>query len=181
MSILQRFSNLNTKNNVCCLTTSFRTTHGSVFWSVTNIGRAIHRLIGFLLNPVAHNPPLNWLRHHGLGFCYIKNHLVKVLVQDVKEILERVRKKIMVWLKILLLVATVTDGDGLTSCGKSTEFAGNFLRKPLIWRDRTDGNILRCPYKYPLVWLKLLLAVWQPFLAVITAPSSPPPPDVKVS
>lgn len=80
----------------------------------------------------------------------------------------RFLKKMVVCLEIPVLVKTIMDADGLTSVFCTAQTARNFLKPlketPGFIATQTAGNILRCPQRYPVVWLELWFAVWQLWL-----------------
>lgn len=46
-----------------------------------------------------------------------------------------------------VLVATITDKDGTSSCEKLQKTSGNVCRSP----SKMDGNVASCSYKYLLI------------------------------
>lgn len=83
--------------------------------------------------------------------------------------LVRVRKKNRVWLKIAILVTTITDGDGLTSHVKHPALTP---QKRLEMSASVLKNIQLCEFNYSLPFGSLVGFV-------ITPPPSPPPPVMK--
>lgn len=72
---------------------------------------------------------------------------------------------LMVWLKIRVMVATITDKNGVIS----------HERKPVLVTTKMAGNVSTCLSQYPVVCRLSSL------LVVITPPTFPlHPPDVKV-